>query len=207
MFLPEPIAEHENFVTAGLVFLWREDAPEHWRHSQRPKETRTDSGRSHLLWLRDAGQSEQASAIDRHLLENMIVALPIDVVGRRYGELIDAWKALRRRSVPDSDETVRIFEWQRTEQHRIDDAKDRRIGADPESQRDNCDRAEPRVLEELPRCQAKILEQAVHAPTSANSFLSSSSATTLPSKRWTSLCACFANRGSCVTMQIVAPSR
>src|SRR6266567_3030792 len=39
------------------------------------------------------------------------------------------------------------------------------------------------------------------------SFFNSSSATTFPSNKWISRWACFTNRGSCVTIQMVAPSR
>src|SRR5580704_13561896 len=57
----------------------------------------------------------------------------------------------------------------------------------------------------LPQRQSQVFQKN-HASTSANSLLSSPSATTLPSKRWICRSAWAANRGSCVTMQIVAPS-
>src|SRR5258707_10092452 len=74
-------------------------------------------------------------------------------------------------------------------------------------QRDHRHCGEPRLLPKLAQRVANVLDQRTHACTSAINFFSCSSATTLPSNRCTSRCACLANRGSCVTMQMVAPSR
>ena len=63
------------------------------------------------------------------------------------------------------------------------------------------------VVPELPNSLSEVLKEAFHACASCISLSSSSSATTFPSNKCTSRCACFAKRGSCVTIQIVAPSR
>src|SRR5271168_1151699 len=65
---------------------------------------------------------------------------------------------------------------------------------------------QPKRSVNLSQRKSQVLVQRHHASTSANSLLSSPSATTLPSNRWICRSACAANRGSCVTMQIVAPS-
>src|SRR5580692_3183003 len=104
-------------------------------------------------------------------------------------------------------ELLWLFDCQLSQDHGINDAKHHGIQADPKRQRQNRNGGKSRIRTELPQRMPGILEQPVHAPTSAISFFSSSSATTLPSNRCTSRCACLANRGSCVTMQIVAPSR
>jgi hypothetical protein len=46
--------------------------------------------------------------------------------------------------MPDADEAVRIREWQRLEQNAVDDAENRGVGADAESERENGDRGEQR---------------------------------------------------------------
>src|ERR1700682_80990 len=93
------------------------------------------------------------------------------------------------------------------QQDRIDHAEDRSCAGNAQGECQDCHHGKTGALAKLAHGVAEILEQAVHACTSAISFCSSSSATTLPSNKCTSLSACLAKRGSCVTMQMVAPSR
>src|ERR1019366_2543926 len=99
----------------------------------------------------------------------------------------------------------------RVEQGRVAPTEDGEVGRDAQGQRSHCQRGESRILAQLPQGETQVvhcvLEQHHYASASASSFLRSSSETTLPSNRWTSRSAWWANRGSCVTMQIVEPSR
>src|SRR6516162_7494685 len=82
-------------------------------------------------------------------------------------------------------------------------------GGCPDAQRKRHHRRQRkcRRFEKLAHRIAQVLEEHYEASTSAVSLRSSSSETTLPSNRCTSRSACLAKRGSCVTMQIVEPSR
>src|SRR5690242_21052591 len=57
---------------------------------------------------------------------------------------------------------LRIRQW--PEQQRIDDAKNRRIGSDPDGQRSCHHHGEHRVLAKHPQRVAKILQPNVHRP-------------------------------------------
>src|ERR1035438_3612501 len=93
------------------------------------------------------------------------------------------------------------------EESRVDPAEYSAVGCDAQGQRTHCQGGEAGGLAQLPKSILQILEQHDYASTSASSFFNSVSETTLPSKRCTSRWACLAKRGSCVTMQIVEPSR
>src|SRR6185295_11673918 len=114
---------------------------------------------------------------------------------------------LTRISVQEFDQLPRFPHWQLAQHKGVDQAEDRGVGAYSQGQRQHSDGSEAKVPPELPQGIADVLDQAAHACTSAINFFSSSSATTLPSNRCTSRSACLAKRGSCVTMQMVAPSR
>src|SRR5205814_751003 len=102
---------------------------------------------------------------------------------------------------------LRVLDGQRPQDQPIHHAKDGRVRSDAESEREHDNAKEAWAPAQLSQRITQILDHTAHALTSAINFFSSSSATTLPSNKWTSRCACLAKRGSCVTMQIVAPSR
>src|ERR1035441_8442299 len=93
------------------------------------------------------------------------------------------------------------------EESRIDPTEDGAIGGDAQGQSAHYQGSKARRLAQLAERIANVLEQHGYASTSSSSFFNSVSETTFPSKRWTSRWAWRAKRGSCVTMQIVEPSR
>ncbi len=62
----------------------------------------------------------------------------------------------------DRNELARVAIRQRREEHRIDDAEDRRIGADAEGERQQNDQRECRGVAQPARRVAEVVEQGVH---------------------------------------------
>src|SRR6185295_6541296 len=72
---------------------------------------------------------------------------------------------------PHGHKPFRVRVGQRSQQDCVDDAEDRRVGADSEGQCDDCDQGEPGTLYEQPDPKAKVLEEFVHF-SSFTSFVS-----------------------------------
>src|SRR5262249_20958548 len=67
-----------------------------------------------------------------------------------------------RRAFLDSHQPVRLRIRQRFEQHRVDDAEDRRIGADPQGQREHRDGRNHLPLEQHSHRIANVFEERIH---------------------------------------------
>src|SRR5579863_518125 len=201
------MAENYDVRVARLIFLRGKHAPKHGRNTQRREEAAGHGAGVQLFRLVAPRHCEAVIGNDRHPVEGLVLALPVHEVCSRHRKRGHSRKALGRRNMPDADEAVGIFECKWPQKSCIYHAENYGVHANPQAQCDHRNRAKPRALAQLPQGVANVMDQTVHACTSAISFFSSSSATTLPSNRCTSRWACFANRGSCVTMQIVAPSR
>ena len=65
----------------------------------------------------------------------------------------------------------------------IDQREDRRVGSDAQSKGNDSDQRKSRLAPDLPQRISQVMDHTVHACTSAINFLSSSSATTLPSNK------------------------
>src|ERR1700684_302505 len=129
---------------------------------------------------------------------------PVSEIRRRSAHVFGV---LLGNSLPNRHNSIEMRKRERPQQHRVYGTENRGVGADAQSQRSRGHKGESRTLAQLPQGIPQILHKAVHACASCINLWSSSSATTLPSNRWTSRWACLAKRGSCVTMQMVAPSR
>src|SRR5579859_4093457 len=134
MFLPEAIAQYHDVGAPGLLFLRQERAAEHWLNRQGLEESRRNRARIYLLSLAGTGEGKASVGVDRHLLEDMILVLPVEIIRRRNREPGHARKTLRGRYVPDADELSGIMEWKRTEQYTVHHAEDCRVGANAQSQ-------------------------------------------------------------------------
>jgi len=74
---------------------------------------------------------EAAALVHRHALERLRIPLPVvELAGRELEE-----STVRAgRPGEDPHQVFRLLKRQRTQQHRVDDAKDRRVGADAKRQ-------------------------------------------------------------------------
>src|SRR4029077_20651131 len=90
---------------------------------------------------------------------------------------------------------------QRIEKYRANPTEDGCARPDANSDSQNSDGAKARILAQHAQAVAQVLQQRFHQLTSTLS------STTRPSNMWMVRSACREKRGSCVTMQMVAPSR
>ncbi|MDP7340395.1 MAG: hypothetical protein QGI10_04785 [Vicinamibacterales bacterium] len=96
--------------------------------------------------------------VDRlECLDRAALRAPVDQVGRR-----DTVDLTGRSGLPDGDQPVRLGERQRTEQHAVDETEDRRVGADPERQRQHDGRCEAGAPPQLPDAIAHVLPKLIH---------------------------------------------
>ena len=98
--------------------------------------------------------SSSTACTKRHQVERAAALLPVEKIRaghRRVAEL--------RHARVELHEPVGLRVRQRPQQHRVDDAEHRGIGADAERQRDDRDGGESRRLPEVPRTEGQILKQ------------------------------------------------
>jgi len=83
---------------------------------------------------------------------DVLEGAPLFTIGQveRRG-LIQQRHAESRRRVPDANELVGMVEWERLEQHTLDDAEDRRVGADAQREGEHRDEREQRRASEPPQ--------------------------------------------------------
>src|SRR5215470_14625286 len=82
MILPETVTEQHDVAMPGLIFIRIEGAADHRLHTQRGEEIRRNRAGIHLLRFIHARESQGMEAEDGHLLEYVILAVPIDIVRR-----------------------------------------------------------------------------------------------------------------------------
>jgi hypothetical protein len=63
---------------------------------------------------------------------------------------------------PHHHDAIRIAIRQRPQDHRVDDAENRRVGADAERERQQRDERKARLLDERANREAKVLEEGGH---------------------------------------------
>ena len=109
-------------------------------------------------------------AVDRHLEppfaerrdtreEPVVIAEPLEAGIRRA-----AAAAGLPAGVVDEEQALWIFDRQRLDQHGVDEAEDRRVGADPEPERQQGDQRERRRPPQEPECVADVAAQLVEQP-------------------------------------------
>src|SRR3984885_5792161 len=201
--LPKSIAKNCNLWRRFLLVRQKKVAAKQRTNSKALKEIGGCKRGEPLLRL-VARQVRRLGAISkrRHLIEAPVGCPVVSKIRRRNPSLV----GLQKLSVKPN-QSFRRTKWQRMQKNSLDHAEDGCIGSNPQGKSEYHYRSEPWVLAQLPQRITRVLQRPTHALVSSSSFFNSSSATTLPSNRCTSRCACFANRGSCVTMQMVAPSR
>ena len=154
--LPQPFRDQDRRVRAAPVFFGSEIAPqdrcysENWEKAADTRRACTFSGWPTPVML----PSVQRNAA---IASKVIVALPIEKVGvrnRAFGKVLCL--------LEHGDDAAGIVEWQRIQQYCVHDREDRRIGADPQSQRDYRDSGESWALVQLAQRVTNVLCEAGH---------------------------------------------
>src|SRR5262249_7044453 len=70
--------------------------------------------------------------------------------------------------LPNLNESIRLSVWQRPQKQRIDDAENRRVRADAQRQRQDCNQGKERVIDKHPRAIAEDLPKCFKPPATAH---------------------------------------
>ena len=131
--VPEPVAD-DHHARSRNVLVRAEQPPLRRLRAQDLEEARPHRGAEDGPGAAAAREREGTAAVHGHVLERRRSALPVVEVGRRQGEDLHAGKGGLRRHVEEAHEPVRLRERERTQEHGVQDAEYRGIGADAESE-------------------------------------------------------------------------
>ena len=126
---PQPLGEHHRLRRPEGVLLGRERAPEERGNAERFEVAGRDPSCAHALRLAEAGEVQGHPRRGGQALEDRLPIPPVEVIGSRH---VGAPFA---ESLPYPHQPVGIAERQGPEQHAIDEAEDRGVGADSKRQR------------------------------------------------------------------------
>jgi hypothetical protein len=152
--LPKPIADYSQRRPTDLVFRIGKSAAQFRCQADNLEKISRDKGGADVLRLTTGNSAEIARLASRNgeMLENGIVASPIEVVGKGNRSVRSAAEFIQRH------DAAGVWIWQRLQKDRIDDAEDRRICADPERKRQHGDESEARRLAQLAQGVTKIVQ-------------------------------------------------
>src|SRR5262249_18044456 len=152
--LPKPIANHHHRWRPNFVFLFAKRSPDLRRQSDDVKKVSCNRRARNALRV----ASRNSTEISRFLMsrgemfKNGVVLLPIKIIRERDRIILSR----SGRFVKDHD-PVRIRVRKRTKQDRVDDAKDRGVGSNTQSKRDNHNKREPRRFTQLAKSKLEIV--------------------------------------------------
>jgi hypothetical protein len=155
--LPRAVAEEDDPRKCSLI-LAREGPAERGPDADRLEEAGHQLERRHELGLFAAGDRRAACCKRGHPREALVERPP--VLDIRIGR--DVLHVTRPRvGRPDEDEPIRVGVGQRPQQHGAEQAEDRGIRADAETERENRDARERRVPAQHARADAQVLHEMV----------------------------------------------
>src|SRR5215510_6891240 len=121
------MAQHHDSMGAFLILSGLESASEKWRNAQHIEEIRCDRSAGNPLRAVLALQVEAGGSISRNSRHDVILLAPIREVRNR-----DSSRPSLGQLLPDEDQSLRVFESQRTQQHSVHDTEDRAVRANAE---------------------------------------------------------------------------
>ena len=133
----------------GLIFLRREHAAKHWLNTQRCEKAWRHRTRVHLFRLITTSDGETVVGVNGHIVEYVVLFLPVQVIRRRHRKLRHTGKALRGRNMPDPHQAIGIFKFKWPQQYGIYDAEYGGVDANARGQRDYRDRGKTWALQQL----------------------------------------------------------
>ncbi len=145
--LPEAVAQHDLVFPAGFLLFRQEDAPVERPDSQHREDVRRHPESLHALRLRAARQVRDPEVRRAHPLVGRRLPPPVEEV--RGSDGVDP-------PVKDDGEPVGVSVGKRLQEHRVDDAEDRRRGADAQRERGHRRGREPGVLPQGAKAVAKV---------------------------------------------------
>ena len=159
--LPVLVAQHQDGRCARLLVRVLERTPERRPHAEHVEEVRGDDARGDALGLRAAEQDEPHVVEFHESLEALRARAVVENLLIREAGVLDVGQ---RPLLPQHDEAVAVLIRQRAEQDAVDDAEDRRVGADPERHRQHDHDREARVAAEIAQPVAQVLGERLEQP-------------------------------------------
>jgi hypothetical protein len=141
--LPEPVAEHQHGLGAGLVLTGAEPAPEQRPHPEDLEIIGRDHAGLHPAGLAPAEENERHGVV---LDQGLKRAAPLTVVGELRHREPRVVHPAEGRGLPEVDQALSVLVRQRTQQHAADHAEHGRVGADAERQGQHRDQGEAGAL-------------------------------------------------------------
>ena len=149
------MVDHDDVIFAGLVFAVGEGASERGLDPEHPEERRRHTRRRDALGLPASSEAHRHATDERHLLERPRVPPPLGEMHRVHR---DHWCDVReaRHHLVYGVQPRGVAIGERPEQHVIDDAEDRRVGADAQGKRGDGDQREGRALPQRAAAEAQV---------------------------------------------------
>ncbi len=165
--LPQPVAHDGDTVRAIGRLLRPVEAAELRPHAEHAREVAQRRRDADALRLAVARQRAVADPEPGDRLERVFARGQVQHLRYRERRVIEVE---RRDVLPHDVQPVQPFHRQRPEQHRVDQAEDRRVGADAERQRDDGEDREARRRAQRAPGVSQILQQAFHRFRSSGSL-------------------------------------
>src|SRR6185369_17627763 len=151
--LPQTVTEDDDLIFSELI-LFRQKLAAHDRvRTDNFEVTGRDCGPIQLLGIAVARQGHRRTAERRDVFKDSVLFFPVEEVRG-----CDAPLAMLRHVLPNRHESIGSVVRQRIQQHCADDAEDRRVRTDPQSQRDHSDERHAGVLREHSQSVPNVLK-------------------------------------------------
>ena len=158
--LPETMADDHTAVTPRGLFGRGERATERRLHPERVEEIGGDTKAGDALGFL-AGREVHLPPVERsQLIEDIGLFLPVGEVGWRHRLLLVEGEL--RPSLRNEHEPVDVGDRERPEDQRVDHLEDRRVGAEPERQRQDDERGEPGPLQQQADGVVRVGDETMH---------------------------------------------
>ena len=128
-------------IAPGLIFAGKECASQHWSRPEHREEICCDSPRADLLSILHTGEGEPGSIKRAHILENSVLVLEIQEVGRReHHSTVPATTSWFY--APDHHELLRVLVREGSKDCGVQRAENGRVHADAQGESQNGDNRE-----------------------------------------------------------------
>lgn len=112
-----------------------------------------------LLRVARADQIEKPILVRGHALESLTLRAPIEEIRGWSGAMDDFAITV---CLPGDDQLLGVWVWQRLQDYGVDDAEDRRVGANAQSECEHSNHGEGRALAEQAAAIQQILPKLSH---------------------------------------------
>ena len=153
--LPERVTEHSNGSRPRVILGLQEGATKQRVGSQEWEEARGDRPHLYASYLADSEQAGIRSGVGGRFLQHVSSGAPRLIGGDSRGRA----SAVLREHLLQIQQSIRAREWQGPDQYALDHAEHRRVGADPEGEREYRNGGESRALGERAQRVAEVVHR------------------------------------------------